>query len=349
MPLGERRSNAGQHLLNNYELRLMAQLLGREQGIGLAQIVEGTGVPERLLRETAQLLTPEQELQLYTQIAQCNRDPFLGIRVGERINLPNYGVLASAMMAAYNLGEALALLAEFAPLVSWASHSQLTTERYGDEDCACLTIFPTATDPAAAALEIDSTFASIQVVFNQLSAEPVPFALLEMTRVSSSESLSHHRRLFGCALRTDSKRNALLIAHSVLNKPLPHPQPEHQELFRDLCQQSTTMLTEKRGLVAAVRNRLLAEDGTVPSLEQLATQFDVSARTLRRQLRAAGVTYQSLLDESRFRESKRYLASTEMTVAAIGRRLGYADARSFRTAFRRWSGQTPVEYRIAQS
>jgi AraC-like DNA-binding protein len=83
-------------------------------------------------------------------------------------------------------------------------------------------------------------------------------------------------------------------------------------------------------------------------LEQLAQQFDISARTLRRQLRAAGVTFQSLLDESRYRESKRYLASTDMTVEAIGRRLGYADVRSFRTAFRRWSGQTPLEHRKAQ-
>lgn len=348
MPLIERTNSPSQQLLNNYELRLMSQLLEREQGISPAQIVEGTGATERLLRETAQLLTTEQELALYTRLAQFNRDPFLGVRVGERINLPNYGILASAMMAAYNLGEALELLAEFAPLVSWASHSQLTAERYGEEDCACLTIFPTATDPAAAELEIDSTFASIQVVFNELSAKPVQFALLDMTRTGSADSLSYHRRLFACPLRTRRKRNALLIAQSVLNTPLPHPQPEHQKLFRDLCQQSTRVLTEKRGLVAAVRNRLLEEDGRVPSLEQLAQQFDVSARTLRRQLRAAGVTFQLLLDESRYRESKRYLASTDMTVEAIGRRLGYADARSFRTAFRRWSGHTPLEHRKAQ-
>ncbi len=347
MPLTEHHNSQTQQLLNNYELRLMSQLLELEQGISLAQIVRGTGASERSLRETAQLLTPEQELTLYTRIAQFNGDPFLGIRVGERINLPNYGVLASAMMASYNLGEALGLLAEFAPLVSWASHSQLTTEQHGNQECACLTIFPTATNPAAAALEIDSTFASIQVVFNELSAKPIQFAALDMTRTSPAESLSHHQRLFGCPLRTGRKRNALLIEQSTLNEPLPHPQPEYQKLFRDLCQQSTTMLTEKRGLVAAVRNRLLVQDGKVPSLEQLAPQFDVSARTLRRQLRAAGVTFQSLLDESRYRESKRYLVSTDMTVDAIGRRLGYADARSFRTAFRRWSGQTPVEYRKA--
>lgn len=336
-------------MLNNFELRLMAQVLELDQSVDLHDIVAGTGLPVRLLRDTAQLLTPEQELLLYTSIARLNRDPELGIRVGQRINLPNYGVLASAMMAAYNLGEALDLLAEFAPLVSWASHSQLTSEQYAGQWCTCLTIFPTATDPSAAALEIDSTFASMQVLFNELMAEPVQFALLDMTRDCRDSELDAHRRLFSCPVRSDRDRNALLISQEVLSQPLPHPQPEYRELFRDLCRQSTAALTEKRGLVAAVRNRLVTEDDGVPSLEQLAEQFKVSSRTLRRQLRSAGVTYQSLLDENRYSEARRYLGSTDMTVEAIGRRLGYADARSFRTAFRRWSGDTPAKYRADNS
>ena len=68
-------------------------------------------------------------------------------------------------------------------------------------------------------------------------------------------------------------------------------------------------------------------------------------KVMRRQLRAAGFTFQSLLDELRYREARRYLGSTKLTVQSIARQLGYADARSFRTAFRRWSGQTPAEYR----
>mgnify|MGYP001816717683 FL=1 len=343
--LADDRPDEGRRLLNNFELRLMARMLVEEQGLTLAQILAGTGLPRRLLTETAQLLTPEQELLLYTRIAHCNRDPGLGVRVGERIMLPNYGVLGSAMMAAYNLGEALDLLAEFAPLVSWASHSQLSTETFEGQLCTRLTIVPTATDPLTAALEIDSTFASLQVLFNELMAESVPFTVLDIARESAPDTLQQHHRLFSCPVRSGRERNALLISQSVLNAPLPHPQPEHRELLRDLCRQSTAALTEERGLVAAVRSRLQGLEDGIPTLEQLAAQFNISARTLRRQLRAAGVSFQSLLDQSRYRDARRYLGSTELTVEAIGRRLGYADARSFRTAFRRWSGMTPAQFR----
>ncbi len=337
--------DSGQRLLNNQELRLLARALVHEQGVPLEQILQGTGLAPRLLREPAQWLTPEQELQLYTRVAHCNSDPGLGIRVGRSLNLPNYGVLASALMAAHSLAQALELLTEFAPLVSWASHSRISTERYQGRDCTCLSIFPTAIDPRTKALEIDSTFASLKALFEELMAEPVPFVLLDMDRQCPYEDLVEHRAMMGCPLRLGQSRNALLIDQEVLSRPLPHPQPEYLPLFRDLCRQSTSALIEERGLVAAVRSRMSLEEGVAPTLEQLAGQFNLSSRTLRRQLRAAGVTFQSLLDELRYREARRYLGSTKLTVQSIARQLGYADARSFRTAFRRWSGQTPAEFR----
>ncbi|MEH6581382.1 MAG: AraC family transcriptional regulator ligand-binding domain-containing protein [Halioglobus sp.] len=325
----------------------MAQLLVEEQGIMLSEILAGTGLATRLLTEPAQWLTPEQELLLYTRIAHCNNDPALGIRVGQRLTLPNYGVLGAALMAAYTLAETLELLAEFAPLVSWASHSQVSVETYEGQPCTCLSIFPTAADPQARVLEIDSTFASLKVLLDELLGEPVPIALLDMDRQCSQEELITHRTLLDCPVRTGRPRNALLINQEVLARPLPHPQPGNRGLFRDLCHQSTSALTEKRGLVAAVRSRLQVEEGVAPSLELVAEQFNLSSRTLRRQLRAAGVTFQSLLDESRYREARRSLESTGLSVEVIARRLGYADARSFRAAFRRWSGQTPADFRNA--
>ena len=53
------------------------------------------------------------------------------------------------------------------------------------------------------------------------------------------------------------------------------------------------------------------------------------------------------MDEVRYARACRYLSSTGLTVNAIAGQLGYADARSFRTAFRRWSGRTPAAYRGA--
>jgi AraC-like DNA-binding protein len=127
--------------------------------------------------------------------------------------------------------------------------------------------------------------------------------------------------------------------------PLPYPQPEYSALFRDMCRQSMASLVEERGLVEAIKALVLAEEGQVPTLEQVASHFSLSARSLRRHLRRIGISYRELVDEVRYASARRYLSSTGLTVNAIAGQLGYADARSFRTAFRRWSGMTPAGYR----
>jgi AraC-like DNA-binding protein len=62
---------------------------------------------------------------------------------------------------------------------------------------------------------------------------------------------------------------------------------------------------------------------------------------LRRRLEKDGITFQSLLDDVRRQEAVRLLDEPTLSVAAIAERLGYSEPRSFRHAYRRWTGKTP--------
>jgi AraC-like DNA-binding protein len=339
MGIGERP------LLNSYEIRLLLRDLVERQGVQLDRILAGSGVSSRLLDNPSQRFTLEQELLIYTRIAHHNNDPLLGIRTGSRLSLANYGMLGHAMMGAATVTEALQLLTEFAPLVSWASHSRLTAEEYAGSPCKCLSVFPTAVDAQTAALEIESTFASLQALFNDLVGEPVRFAAIEISHVNQEAGMRAYREMFGCEVSFGQRRNALLIPKALLSRRLPHPQPEYRALFRDLCRQSMSDLAQDRGLVATIKGLLQVTGGAVPTLDQIASHFNQSSRTLRRHLQSLGVSYQGLLDEVRYTEARRYLASTQLTVEGIAKHLGYADARSFRAAFKRWSGVAPAVYR----
>ena len=54
-----------------------------------------------------------------------------------------------------------------------------------------------------------------------------------------------------------------------------------------------------------------------------------------------GTTFQSLLDEVRYRDARRLLANADLEIQQIAGALGYDDPPSFTRAFRRWSGRTP--------
>lgn len=84
----------------------------------------------------------------------------------------------------------------------------------------------------------------------------------------------------------------------------------------------------------------LSATATVPRLAEAAARAGCSARTLMRQLRAAGLTYQQLVDAVR-RDRARELLASGCPVGATAEALGFADPSSFRRCFRRWYGTNP--------
>ena len=90
---------------------------------------------------------------------------------------------------------------------------------------------------------------------------------------------------------------------------------------------------------------VLNANGTVPTLSQVASRLFVSTRTLRRRLEDAQTSYQEIVAETRRDLAVRYLTETSLSTEAIAEILGYSDTANFRQAFKRWTGESPQQYR----
>jgi AraC-like DNA-binding protein len=86
--------------------------------------------------------------------------------------------------------------------------------------------------------------------------------------------------------------------------------------------------------------------GAAPTVEQVAAELALSARSLHRQLAAEGTSYQRLLDSVRCDEAIRQTLEDQRPFKAIAAAVGFADPRAFRRAFKRWTGTTPHEFRL---
>jgi AraC-like DNA-binding protein len=82
-----------------------------------------------------------------------------------------------------------------------------------------------------------------------------------------------------------------------------------------------------------------------PNIERLASRLNTSARTLQRRLADLKTTFQEVLDDVRFDLSRVYLNDARLELGQIAYLLGYSELRAFDRAFRRWSGQSPGEWR----
>lgn len=102
------------------------------------------------------------------------------------------------------------------------------------------------------------------------------------------------------------------------------------------------------GLPLAVR-RVLRKQlllGTC-SIDAVAAQFRMHRRTLDRRLQRHGVLYSDLLDAVKYEVACQLLRDTGLQVQQIAESLRYSNAANFSTAFRRWAGVTPTDFRRA--
>ena len=105
-------------------------------------------------------------------------------------------------------------------------------------------------------------------------------------------------------------------------------------------------LPDPRDLVRCVEHliRLALLEGR-PRVEWVARKIDLSGRSLQRHLNARNTTFESVLDRVLTRRSFEFLEQSEMPITELALQLGYADPSHFVRAFRRWTGQTPGEFR----
>jgi len=82
-----------------------------------------------------------------------------------------------------------------------------------------------------------------------------------------------------------------------------------------------------------------------PTAKRIAQQVGMSERTLHRRLSASATSFRSLVDDLRHKLALSHLTDSQLGMADIAMLLGYSDGRAFARAFRRWTGETPAQWR----
>ena len=81
------------------------------------------------------------------------------------------------------------------------------------------------------------------------------------------------------------------------------------------------------------------------SIDSIASDLNVSRRTLQRRLKERGNNFQQLLQRVKSDLAAKYLEDKSLSIIEIALLLGYGDPSSFSAAFKSWNGITPSEFR----
>jgi len=102
---------------------------------------------------------------------------------------------------------------------------------------------------------------------------------------------------------------------------------------------------QDRLLSQRINSFIAASAGLPPDAEVIAGHLNVSLRSLQRHLQDEGTSLLSLKSKARRLRAEELLRRGDLPLKRVARLAGYGDVSSFGRAFRRWTGQSPAEFR----
>lgn len=148
-------------------------------------------------------------------------------------------------------------------------------------------------------------------------------------------------------LHYGAPRNVLVYSHADMERPLDGGNTELATHQDEIARKYLARFTHDP-FVTRVESLLLYRlPQGEPSQDDIAAGLHMSARTLQRKLAEEGRTYKDILDAMRRALATYYLQDRQCSPSEATYLLGFANTSSFTRAFRRWTGQSPSEFRRA--
>lgn len=319
------------------EIRGIAAVLPPE--LDEAELATKAGLAMPLADLPLEQCTDDAVQRLWRAILSATDDPTVPFVIGTRLPFGTYEIIDYLTSVCATAGEAFVRLAKYFGLVThWFRWSC-------DADAADPIVYLDAVDGSP---EEHLVFVQyiLGVAFGRFhDLVDAPFECHRVDVALPPLPPTAYERFFGCPVTFGAERTAIVVTRASWSAPLKRSEAGLQQVLEAHAQTLIDRVRPPDGLapVRVAVQRSLA-DGA-PSLEDVAKAVKTSTRTLQRRLKDAGTSFQSVVDEERAAAALTYLADRRMAIGEIAYSLGYSEPSAFVRAFRRWTGETPNDYR----
>jgi AraC-like DNA-binding protein len=278
-----------------------------------------------------------QTARLWRIAVAATGDPGFGIKVASHIKQTTFHALGYGLSASSTLKEAFERVQRYCHVASDAIEYDFS--RNGAE-------YHFVIEPAEEVADesVDALVAAYLRMCRSLIGHDYSPLRVEFRRAPPAR-IDDFQRLLRAPLQFGAARTRLVFDADTILRPLDGGNPELARHHDAIALRYLSQM-ERDNIQARVRDVLtkrLAHGE--PSQEDVAELLHMSARTLQRKLGDGGTTYKEILDETRRVLALAYLSAPRHTVSDVTYLLGFSAGSSFTRAFRRWTGQSPSDWR----
>lgn len=319
----------------------------QEKDVDILTLLHVAGIEAGKFDQSGGMLGPKEMEAFVAAASRLSGRGDLGFELGRLIKMTSHDLLGYGMLSCRNFDEVLRLVARHYHLMTETFTLRYQREPAGPGEAIYT---PALTMPQqvlhfyleALAVSHDNQLRSMlpagpDYAYDIYVSMPAPahfwrYLALAPTRFHFSEGFLHGIRV--------------VMPPAVVGHPLPMADIRVVREIDKRCGDLTHRLrSSTQDWVAYLRMTLRDAEGEAPSLESIALNNRVSARTIERYLRRENVSFRQLLNQARFERACELLDNPIATVAHVAQRLGFSDAANFSRAFRRAIGITPTAYR----
>jgi AraC-like DNA-binding protein len=310
-----------------------------EHRISPEVVLRRAGLPEGFFQQEKVYATTAELFALWRAIGEMSADPGIGLKFGAEPRLERYHPAAIAAVCSRSFRDALQRMARYKQLTC---PEEIRMHAQGEE--ATVEFFYLETEEIEPDVLVDMCLAWIVSIARKGTEGQVRPSRVELRRPARHRELLEGH--YGCRVRFNAGRNVLVFRSSDLDRPFV---THNEELLAVTGAQLETELKERKAntdvgdQVKHTLKRSLA--GKRPTLQHIARELGMSARTLQRRLTDADVTFQQLLEDTRRELARHYLRQSRVELNEAAYLLGYEDANSFFRAFHLWEGTSPGDWR----
>ena len=318
----------------------------QQQGVAADELLRQFRLDATRLALPRERLSIPRYMRLgHSAIALCG-DPALGLEMGRHSHISQAGLAGITAAQAPTLREAAHTLIRFEPL--YAHNYRGQSSFHEDASGAWMSFYSISPYNDFNRFVVDSVLSGW---YRQLSGLVAGGLRLEKVEIEFADPGygERYEQCFNCPVEFGAAHNRLRLSSSSLTQKLAQHCPSTWQQLLELAENELEQLTRTRSLRERVTHLLGPMlHGREPELEEVARKLALPSWTLRRKLAEEGTQFRSLLNETRRDLAMAYIRDTELSFGEIAYLLGFASAEAFQRAFKRWSGQTPGEFRRRQ-
>lgn len=292
------------------------------------------------LSDEAFRLSADEHVALIRRAIDLTGNPNIGLALKERMTDARSGAVPLLFLTAGRISKSLRLIAHYSQLFTRTLSVRL--EERGTSPVFAIETY--LDDDLVRYVALSSFSLFVDHLFREELADRHLVVRAELA-VPEPRRFDEVRDQFGFALEFHCVHTIIHFDPHLIDEPLQFVDPQTTRLIAEVCERQLVELKAEVSTVGAVKALIVSNISAPPTLEQSAITLGVSSRSLRRRLQQEGSTFGSVLAEARKELAIKLLLESDEAVSSIGYQIGFEHPTHFGRAFKKWTGQSPTQFR----